>query len=300
MKFSIIIPSFNEGEDIRLSIESAISQTYLDREILVVDDSSDNTPEIIQEYRARGVRLINGFRKGCCEARNLGIREASGQVVVMLNADVRLPPDFLERIKKHYDNGVDYVLVESRVFNDQNLWARFVEMQHRLNADEIGNRASWTEGFSARRAALLNVGLIPGDFPLKFCRDWILGERLREAGFKKVVDKTIIVLHKSPDNFRDYWRVRKARGRFGSLMQHFLYQKPLPFLAVKFAAKDLLFLLKFLLILPAIIRVAKIASYSAKPFRDFFPFYLAYFLQELARVLGEWEGLLLVMKAQEH
>src|SRR3989344_5290464 len=96
-KFSIIIPSYNEGEDIRLSIESAITQKYPNKEILVVDDSSDSTPKIINEYAKKGVRFINGPRNGCCEARNLGIKTATGDIIVLLNADVVLPSDFLER-----------------------------------------------------------------------------------------------------------------------------------------------------------------------------------------------------------
>ena len=77
LKFSIIIPSYNECDDIRLSIDSAIKQDYQNKEIIVVDDSSDNTPEIIKEYADKGVNLIIGPRKGCCGARNLGMKSAS-------------------------------------------------------------------------------------------------------------------------------------------------------------------------------------------------------------------------------
>ena len=224
LKFSIIIPSYNEGDDIRLSIDSAIKQDYQNKEIIVVDDSSDNTPKIIKEYADKGVNLIIGPRKGCCGARNLGMKSASGDIIVLLNADVSLPPDFLSRVSRHYDDGADYVLIEARAFNLDNLWAKFIEMQHRYDMEKIGETAEWTEGFSCRRQAALDIGLIPGDFSARFCRDWLLGKRLGEAGYKKVIDYSIIVPHKSPDNFSDYWRVRKARGRFGSLMQYFLYK----------------------------------------------------------------------------
>lgn len=295
-KFSVIIPSYNEGEDIRLSVESAINQNYSDKEVIVVDDSNDNTPKIIREYENQGVRLIKGRRTGCCGARNLGMKNAAGDIIVLLNADVSLPPDFLEKISKHYEAGADYVLVESRAFNLDNLWARFIEMQHRYDMKNIGARAEWTEGFSCRRQAALNIGLIPGDFPVRFCRDWLLGKRFREAGYKKVIDYSIVVSHKSPDNFKDYWRVRKARGRFGSLMQHFLYKKSPASLSLKFLAKDILFLSKFLLIVPAVVKTAKISRYSDKPFKNFFPFLWAYFIQESARAIGEWEGLLIAFK----
>lgn len=296
MKFSIIIPSYNEGDDIRLSVKSAIAQTYTNKEIIVVDDSSDNTAKIISEYSRDGVQLINGSRKGCCEARNLGIKSALGDIVVLLNADVVLPVDFLYQIKKHYDNGVDYVLIESKVFNDNNLWARFIEFQHRFESRVIGANAQWTEGFSARREALLKIGLIPGNFTLRFCRDWLLGLGLKKAGYKKVIDLKIVVNHKAPDNFREYWRVRVARGRFGSLGQYFLWKHSILTLSAKFLIKDFLFILNFLLIVPAVIRVFKINSYSNTPIRDFIPFLYAYFVQELARAIGEWQGLSLVIR----
>lgn len=297
-KFSIVIPSYNEGEDIRLSIESAINQNYSDKEIIVVDDSSDNTPEIVGEYENRGVRLLKGQKTGCCGARNLGMKEARGDVVVLLNADVSLPPDFLEKISKHYEAGADYVLVESRAFNLDNLWARFIEMQHRYDMKNIGAQAEWTEGFSCRRKAAEVGGFIPGDFSVRFCRDWLLGKKLGETGYKKVIDYSIIVPHKSPDNFSDYWKVRKARGRFGSLMQYFLYKKSLPFLFFKFLAKDILFSLNFLLVFPAVIKTVKISRYSDKPLKDFFPFLWAYFIQESARAVGEWEGIIKIFNSQ--
>ena len=158
MKFSIIIPSYNEGEDIRLSIESAINQQYPNREILVIDDSIDNrTREIIKEYANQGVKLVIGQKKGCCGARNLGMKSASGDIIVLLNADVILPPDFLQRVLKHYQVGADYVLVESEVFNQENFLARFIEMQHRYEMKKISETAEWTEGFSCRKQAALDV-----------------------------------------------------------------------------------------------------------------------------------------------
>ena len=65
LKFSIITPSFNEEKDIRETLENFIGLSYPNKEILVVDDSTDQTAEIIKEYASRGVRLINGPRKGC-------------------------------------------------------------------------------------------------------------------------------------------------------------------------------------------------------------------------------------------
>ena len=98
MKFSIIIPTYNEAGDIVATLEALLGLDYGDKEIIVVDDSTDQTPEIVRRYVDRGVRLIHPGGGGRCEARNIGIREAAGEVVVVLNADVRLPADFLQRV----------------------------------------------------------------------------------------------------------------------------------------------------------------------------------------------------------
>ena len=99
-KFSIIIPTYNEENDIRGTLESLLELTYKNKEIIIVDDSNDNTPNIIREYSEQGVKLvIPELRRGRCEARNIGIRESIGDILVILNADVILPNDFLEKIK---------------------------------------------------------------------------------------------------------------------------------------------------------------------------------------------------------
>ena len=71
MRFSIIIPTYNEERDIAATLEALLGLDYPDREILVVDDSSDRTPEIVGGYARQGVRLIHPGGGGRCEARNL-------------------------------------------------------------------------------------------------------------------------------------------------------------------------------------------------------------------------------------
>ena len=105
--------------------------------------------------------------------------------------------------------------------------------------------------------------------------------------------------HKDPDNAQEYWAVRKARGRFGSLMQYYLYKRSLFVLFLKFIAKDFWFLLKFVTIILTVIHVARIARYSKTMTKDFFIFYVAYTVQEVARIIGEWEGWLMALRSPD-
>ncbi len=296
LTFSIIIPSYNEGNDVRLSIESALSQKYENKEIIVVDDSEDRTPAIIEEYLERGVKLLRGPGKGCCGARNAGMMRASGDVVVLLNADVVLPADFLDRLAIHYHAGADYVLVESRVLNDERPLARFLELQHRYESEKSGASVEWTEGFSCRRQAALAVGLIPGDFSIRFCRDVVLGKNLGAAGFRKVIDPSIVVTHRTTETFGEYWRVRQARGRFAILLQGCLWRYSVGFLLLKVCAKDFVRVVKVLSVLPSARTICRITRQSQEPLNDLSAVVYGYFSQMLAVTVGEWKGLAILVR----
>ena len=87
--FSIIIPSFNQGEYIDKCLQSIIGQTFEDYEVIVQDNNStDNTKSILQKYE----KLKNFFiyfekDKGQADAINKGIKKARGQWLTWQNCD---------------------------------------------------------------------------------------------------------------------------------------------------------------------------------------------------------------------
>ena len=92
---SVVIPVFNRAALVVQAIDSALAQTWTDREIVVVDDgSTDATPAAVQRYgdAVRYVRQANG---GEASARNRGVREASGTWVAFLDSDDLWEPDAL-------------------------------------------------------------------------------------------------------------------------------------------------------------------------------------------------------------
>jgi glycosyltransferase involved in cell wall biosynthesis len=297
MKFTIVIPTYNERDDARISIESAVSQSYSNKEILVVDDSSDHTPEIIKEYEKKGVVYVRGNKKGCCGARNLGAKQATGDVIVFLNADTALPPDFLEKIKPHYENGADYLLVRAEAINQDRNLSRYWEMLGRYENDNFDKKnMQWSEGFSCRREAAASVGFFPGNFSIRFCRDWVLGANLAKAGFKKIIDDSIKVTHRVPETLKEFFYFREIRGRFAFLIQYYLFEKPLWFLVPKFIIKEILAFLEIITFVRIIYKAWRISSYSPTPVRDFPGFCLAYVINLLGRTFGEWRGFFVVLR----
>ena len=88
---SIITPMYNSEKFIEATIKSVINQTYKDWEMIIVDDcSTDNSPNIVKPYvendsRIKYIRVE--FNQGVSHARNLALKQASGQFIAFLDSD---------------------------------------------------------------------------------------------------------------------------------------------------------------------------------------------------------------------
>ena len=84
---SIITPSYNQGKYIRQTIESVLSQDYVNIEYIIVDGcSTDNTLDIIREYKGK-LTYISEKDNGQSDAINKGFKMAKGDIVAWLNSD---------------------------------------------------------------------------------------------------------------------------------------------------------------------------------------------------------------------
>ena len=86
---SIIIPTYNRKEKIVNSIQSVLNQTYLNIEIIIIDDcSTDNTDQIIKKIKDNRIKYIKlKKRHGAPYARNLGIKLANGKFIAFQDSD---------------------------------------------------------------------------------------------------------------------------------------------------------------------------------------------------------------------
>jgi len=98
MKISVIIPIYNGKNTIKKCLESVSNQTFKDYEIIVVDSSNDNTPNIIKENfpNIKLIHLDNKTFPGA--ARNIGIKQARGEIIAFTDADCIVNKDWLENI----------------------------------------------------------------------------------------------------------------------------------------------------------------------------------------------------------
>lgn len=91
---SILIPCHNAAPWFAQTIESAVAQTWPQREIIIVDDgSNDGSAEIARTYASHGARLVMQKNLGAAAARNHALREARGDFFQFLDADDLVSPD---------------------------------------------------------------------------------------------------------------------------------------------------------------------------------------------------------------
>ena len=98
---SIITPSYNSSSFIAQTIESILSQTYVNWELLITDDcSTDNTRDIVEYYQRKDSRIKFFQLKqnaGAAVARNHSIRMARGRYIAFCDSDDRWYPEKLEK-----------------------------------------------------------------------------------------------------------------------------------------------------------------------------------------------------------
>lgn len=102
-RFSVIVPVYNVENYIEKCLDSILSQTFSDFEVIVVNDGSkDNSGYFVEEYAKKDAR-IRSFKKkngGLSSARNYGVKKARGEYLVFVDSDDMIEKDLLKKLNK--------------------------------------------------------------------------------------------------------------------------------------------------------------------------------------------------------
>lgn len=200
---SVIIPAYNASVHIAAALESVFRQTFSSYEVIVVNDGSPDTPELetaLQPYLSQ-LRYFRQENRGPSAARNVGIREARGRYVAMLDSDDLWLPHHLTRQMDYLtrNTGLGLVYSDNMQFrNGQALGAAFetvpqtdlVTLENLLAERCTVN----TSSVVVVRDALLKAGLF--DEGLQRCEDFDLWLRLAAEGIRMMCDQEVQVLHR--------------------------------------------------------------------------------------------------------
>jgi glycosyltransferase involved in cell wall biosynthesis len=225
---SVIIPTYNRSEVVRRTLECLAAQDHpaSDAEILVCDNSSDDTPEMVRELAAASavpIRLLSSDERLPAVKRNHGLRAASGDLVIFMNDDVWVRPDFF---RAHLDAHAAHegpVAVLGHVEQSGEMEPTpFVEWYRPFSYDELEGRAgqdldyrySWSMNLSFPRRVLLERNLV-------FHEDWAnighedveLGWRWTRAGYPIVYEPRAWGEHFHPHDLVSACALQESVGR---------------------------------------------------------------------------------------
>jgi len=253
---SVIVLNYNAGELLLNCIESIKKSAYKNLEIIVVDNISTDKSQKICKEKYPSIKLIqNDENFGYCEGNNIGIREAKGDYIIILNPDTIVESNWIEELISAYNKfGEGLYQPKHLSLNEK---AVYMSAGNMLNifgfgyAREKGNRdenqfnkieeisyASGTCLFTSSNV-LKKVGLFD-PFIFLYHDDLDLGWRASQLGIKSYYVPTSIIYH--AESYSLKWNAEKfywlERNRKYCILTHYskqTYSKIFPkLLAVDF------------------------------------------------------------------
>jgi glycosyltransferase involved in cell wall biosynthesis len=207
MKLSLIIPSYDRQAILCHTLKMAVSQDYSDYEVIVVDQTEEVSEELrglLKELGAR-VQYIRLSTPNLAKARNVGISQSTGDVIVFIDDDVIIDKDYLSRHALHYSGnskiggvvGLTWPVTAPDERAALAWQAGVCRLQEKLepgmvtSAQEINGTNT-----SFQRRALLSAGLFDESLEgTSRGEDTDISMRVRRCGYQLLVDTTILLVH---------------------------------------------------------------------------------------------------------
>ena len=198
---SIVILNYKRLSALEQALQSVVAQPYPRKEIIVVDNhSEEDVAGMVRKY-GPDVRLIElAANLGACGGRNAGIRAAQGQLVITLDNDVSfISPDAVDNVVRMFDEHPDYHVLAFQVRDAQTGQLRVREWCHpkdwRQFADVQFATNFFVEGAAAyRRVVFENAGLYFEPL-FVYHEGWDLGLRILNQGYRILYTPEIQVHH---------------------------------------------------------------------------------------------------------
>lgn len=204
---SVIIPTYNRAHLLKRSIYSVLSQSYTNLELLVVDDAStDNTQDIVSQIDDKRLRYIRcKSNKGGAAARNIGIKEAQGELLAFQDSDDEWLWGKIEKqVEAFHSSGDNVGVVYTGFLRWENKIATYIpnsniETKEGNIIKQIfhGNFVS-TQTLMVKREFFQKAGVFDETLP-RF-QDWELVIRLADVCAFKFIDEPLVMVYSTPDS----------------------------------------------------------------------------------------------------
>jgi glycosyltransferase involved in cell wall biosynthesis len=207
---SVVVTCYNKREIIADCIKSILNQSVQDYELIVVDDgSTDGSYLIINEFRSDSkVKIFKTNHAGISAARNLGVKNALGNILLFLDGDCTLDQNALsELLSSFIETGADCVGGELRASNDHNILAKAVELMQ----NEIERKWPFGANVAYKKEVMEKVGGF--DEKMEKGEDVELFLRVKKSGFNCVINTKVSARTLNPSSFSEFF---KQRFRWGT------------------------------------------------------------------------------------
>jgi len=221
---SVIVPGYNVQRTLDACLEALLDQTMpRDRyEIIYVDDAStDGSVEVAQRYPEVALIRLEANR-GQANARNVGLAQAKGEIILFTDADCEPARDWIEAMLKPFaDAAVDGA---KGIYGTRqtSLVARFAQLEYETRYEIMRRQSAidFIDTYSAgyRRAVLERHGGFDPSFRID--EDQELSFRLAAAGHKMVFNPAALVYHQHPATLGRYLRRKYHIGYWKALVLH--------------------------------------------------------------------------------
>lgn len=216
---SVVVPVYNGEETIGACLQALLTQDYPPEqfEVLVVDNNStDGTPAIVQ--RSGLTPLFERRVQSSYAARNLGVRQARGEIVAFTDADCVPQPQWLEQlVTAFFSDDIVGVVGAIQPTPGKTAVAQFLAQTHPVRSQMIGQL--WhvvTANVAFRRDTLIAVGLFR---EMRTSADVDLGLRLQLGGYGRIAYASeAVVRHSYEDSWPAIWRRFRRYGYAEALL----------------------------------------------------------------------------------
>jgi len=199
MRISVIIPVFNGAPTLPRCLQALSDSQYPAAECLVIDDGSTDGSALVAE-RMGATALSTGGRCGPANARNLGARQASGEILLFLDADVAIHSDALGRIAQRFtaERDLDALI---GAYDDAPSCSRFVSQFKNLMHAFVhrhGNPRAfsfWCGCGAVKRTVYLAQGGLDESYRRPSIEDIEFGFRMMRSGRRIALDPSIQCKH---------------------------------------------------------------------------------------------------------
>jgi GT2 family glycosyltransferase len=215
---SVVVPAAGDRESLQSVVEIS-AQDPATLEVIVVDDTANGDLPPLPL-----ARIVRGRCLGPAAARQVGVEEARGDVVLLLDDDVVPETGLISAHRRHHLAAPGIVVVGTTPFViSAGTGADLIAT--RIHAQEYEERARryrqggqdplphlWGGNVSLRREDALAVGIYSDEFTLRYHEDRDFGLRLHAAGLRGVYDPALIAHHHYQRSFRQWLADAQARG----------------------------------------------------------------------------------------